>query len=457
MKKRLLSIGGVALAGIALASCSGGKITYTEITPESISEKGNTVSEVHIDLKGSYGREIKYDLNNQMKFSEVAEALEGSFSNYVGDEISAYSYSYKKADDYTSENDYEFKSSVGFIPKGKETVKSESYSSLEEYKKVTTADKSTTTRVYKSSLMYQKNDSSTSNSNTSTVYKYEVKNAKDYKITSGDVVEEDMKYAYSSSTEMNGSAKSKKENGTTTTSSSKSYYISASEKSTDTDYDKVYESYDIENKDEVTYEISSTHGINVNTFSSSYSVSISSAYNANLDDLYTTSYELTDKYIILKGDCNFTQEVYEKAYAKAVAKHLLPSSAQIKDELNALIEGEYKGSKSSCELWIKYDKKSIGFAYYKLDYTTNYNISRQYEASDFTSEFGYDAEAKYAYDYKDLVGKQFNKKGKSSSVLTISTSENGFDDKTNKLFTNCEKDNDYKDLKFVAVDDNYLF
>ena len=113
MKKRILSICGVALVGITLASCGKGGITYSEIKVNTPSEKGNAVESVEVTTTGAYGREITYSLNNKMTPEEVIDALSGSFSAYLPLKENAYNYSYKQISNYTAENDYGVDSNYG--------------------------------------------------------------------------------------------------------------------------------------------------------------------------------------------------------------------------------------------------------------------------------------------------------------------------------------------------------
>lgn len=454
MKKRLLPICSIALVGIVLASCGGntntGNISYTKIHPEALSDKGNSVTHVNIVASGStYGLTYNYDLDNQMKFDEVAEELSGDFYNYVGNDVSAYSYSNKIIKDYTIENDYKFINSIGFVPMDKEVVKSELYESSELYRKRTSSNGTTTTRAYQRNLEYLSADLLDSSENVNSVTKIETKSAKEYSYTSGIPTIEEMKYAYSLENDTTMDAKSQTNKGNANTYISKSYYIGAKEQSDYKNYDKTFISYDKANEETVSYTISLDYGLNLKEFSANYGITIRDIYNSSFPDLYTTSYELTENYIILKTFCNFTKEVYDKAYSNADSKYISPSSSQIEEELKTLIDGEYKGSKSNCELWLKYNSESIKIAYYNADFTTNYNINKQYEESDFTSQSGYYPVQKYVYEYKDLVGKQYTKKGKASNSITISISEKGFEDKINNLFSSCEKNNQYKDLNFI--------
>ena len=146
------------------------------------------------------------------------------------------------------------------------------------------------------------------------------------------------------------------------------------------------------------------------------------------------------------------EEIYDKADSNAFDKYKTPTISQIKDEIKSLTDGEYKNSKSSYELWLKYNYSSIKLAYYKADVITNYNLTKTYEESDFTSQEGYDSSAKYLYDYKDLIGKKCIKKGKTTKQIIFSIADNGFEDKISNLLSSCEKNNEYKDLKFIAVD-----
>lgn len=466
MKKRLLSICGVAVAGLALASCSGNSnISYSEMVVNTPSEKGSAVDTVSVKDVNDWVEEVNISINNKMTFAEIVTALkENSYTNFVGKDTIAYNYSLKTISDYTAENDYTF-NEFGFFAKGKENVKAESYTSSETYLKKDLEEdtKNGTYRTYKSSLSYQKSNRSENDMSENSLVKLETKQAKEYKYNETSTeTSEDLKYAYYSNQEYAADANAKRTKMSGSSSVISSYYVSGSEKSTEEDYGGKYTAYDPFKEENVSYTIDASYGMNININGTFDNVDVTELFNSNITDLYTTSYELTDKYIILKSDFNFTEEVYTKAYGKATLSSLSSLSltvdgAKLKEEIDKLMASEYKGSTTSYEVWLKYDESSIAFAYYKCEETTCYNIDKTYEESDFTSTLGYDAETKYTKDYKDLVGKKYVKKGKTTKTIKRSTSDAGYEDKINNLFSECQKDNDYKDLVFVKKLNSYNF
>jgi len=440
MKKRILSICGVALVGITLASCGKGGITYSEIKVNNPSEKGNAVESVEVTTKGAYGRDITYSLNNKMTPEEVIDALSGSFNAYLPIKESAYNYSSKQISNYTAENDYGVDSNYGYYLKGKETVNTEMYSSKEYYIK---SDSFNDQKIYKADANYVKTNNTRDNVTENTIIKSDAKKVNVFTSNeSNDVTEDTMKFASSTETETVVNSKATRASANGSQNSKESYYISASEKSTDDTYGYDYVGYDLKNEETVSYQISSNYGFESNMLSSDYfdtqSYRVSNFYNDEISNLYTFSYELTDKYIILKSDFNFTDEVYNAAFTKSL------TGSNLATELKTLMETDYKGSKSSYEIWLAYTEKSIGYAYYKADTLTNYNISKVYEKSDFL-EFEFEEN-----NYTDLIGKTYNKKGKVSETTIVSTLTDGYENKINDLFSYCEKNNDYKDIKFKA-------
>ena len=445
MKKRILSICGVALVGITLASCGKGGITYSEIKVNTPSEKGNAVESVEAKTTGAYGRDITYSLNNKMTPEEVIDALSGSFSAYLPLKENAYNYSYKQISNYTAENDYGVDSNYGYYLKGKETVNTEMYSSKEYYRKsdYIKSDSSTDPKIYKADANYVKTNNTRDNVTENTIIKSDAKKANVFTSNvSTDVTENTMKFASSIETETVVNSKATRGSANGSQNSKQSYYISASEKSTDDTYGYKYVGYDLKNEETVSYQIGAHYGFETNTLSednfATQSYRVSNFYNDEISNLYTFSYELTDKYIILKSDFNFTDEVYNAAFTKSL------TGSNLATELKTLMETDYKGSKSSYEIWLAYTEKSIGYAYYKADTLTNYNISKVYEKSDFL-EFEFEEN-----NYTDLIGKTYNKKGKVSETTIVSTLTDGYESKINDLFSYCEKNNDYKDIKFKA-------
>ncbi len=444
MKKRILSICGVALVGITLASCGKGGITYSEIKVNTPSEKGNAVESVEATTTGAFNRVITYSLNNKMTPEEVIDALSGSFSAYLPTKESAYNYSSKQISNYTAENDYGVDSNYGYYLKGKETVNTEMYSSKEYYiKSDSLSSTNPTSKIYKADVNYVKTNNTQDDKTVNSIIKSDAKKVNVFDSnTSNDVTERTMKFASSTETETVINSKATRGSANGSQNSKESYYISASEKSTDDTYGYKYVGYDLKNEETVSYQILSNYGFESNMLSSDYfdtqSYRVSNFYNDEISNLYTFSYELTDKYIILKSDFNFTDEVYNAAFTKSL------TGSNLATELKTLMETDYKGSKSSYEIWLAYTNNSIGYAYYKADTLTNYNISKVYEKSDFL-EFEFEEN-----NYTDLIGKTYNKKGKVSETTIVNTLTDGYENKINDLFSYCEKNNDYKDIKFKA-------
>ena len=444
MKKRILSICGVALVGITLASCGKGGITYSEIKVNTPSEKGNAVESVEAKTTGAFNRVITYSLNNKMTPEEVIDALSESFSAYLPTKESAYNYSSKQISNYTAENDYGVDSNYGYYLKGKETVNTEMYSSKEYYIKSDSLNSTNpTSKIYKADANYVKINNTQDDKTVNSIVKSDAKKVNVFDSnTSNDVTERTMKFASSTETETVINSKATRGSANGSQNSKESYYISASEKSTDDTYGYKYVGYDLKNEETVSYQILSNYGFESNMLSSDYydtqSYRVSNFYNDEISNLYTFSYELTDKYIIVKSDFNFTDEVYNAAFTKSL------TGSNLATELKTLMETDYKGSKSSYEIWLAYTNNSIGYAYYKADTLTNYNISKVYEKSDFL-EFEFEEN-----NYTDLIGKTYNKKGKVSETTIVSTLTDGYENKINDLFSYCEKNNDYKDIKFKA-------
>ncbi len=443
MKKRILSICGVALVGITLASCGKGGITYSEIKVNNPSEKGNAVESVEAKTIGPFGREITYSLNNKMTPEEVIAALTvvSSISAYLPTTENAYNYSYKQISNYTAENDYGVDSNYGYYLKGKETVNTETYSSKEYYRKSSSSNDETS-KYYKADANYVKTNNTRDNVTENTIIKSDAKKVNVFTSNeSTDVRETTMKFASSTETETVINSKATRGSANGSQNSKESYYISASEKSTDDTYGYDRVGYDLKNEETVSYQIARNYGFETNTSStddfSIQSYNLSYFYNDEISNLYTFSYELTDKYIIVKSDFNFTDEVYSAAYNKSL------TGSNITTELKTLMETDYKGSKSSYEIWLAYTEKSLGYAYYKKDVVTNYNISKIYDKSDFNDEFEEN-------NYTDLIGKTYNKKGKVSETTIVSTLTDGYESKINDLLSYCEKNNDYKDITFKA-------
>lgn len=429
MKKRILTLCGVGIASIALASCGGNKeITYEEESVVVPTEKGNKIDNLDKTYYPNKYSSFDLSINSNMSFLEVFKELGGLSYQINGTNNNIkYKNITKSVNKYEAINTFTFENSLGFIFKDKESTDNVNYSCTDLYYEKNTDYGNIKVNNYYSYLNYIKTKSSDDFETSNTLTKYSGQNAGYFESTKeNNVTIEKIKNASKTSNEINDEHKKSFSNDNINSNSNKKYYIEATEKSTDSNYDKEYvgRSNKIGN---IFYSISEEY---IGNSASSTYVSINSMFSFKLSSLYETSYELTDKYIILKSKCNFTDEIY--------------NMASNEDEINKLIQNDYKGSSSEYEIWILHTGNDLVFDYYKESINTVYNIDKIYEESDFASFSSYS----YTYGYEDYIGKKTVKKGNTLTYKEISTLDNTYNKKMNDLYAECEKDNAYKDVVF---------
>ncbi len=460
MKKRILALCGIGIVSIALASCGGNKeITYEEEKITVPTEKGNKVDNLNLIITNAWSA-YSIELNSTMSFSEVFEQLYGrSYQlNHTSDNRKFKNIN-KITKKYEASNTFTFDSNLGFIFTDNESVDNVSYSYFDICYEKNIDNKNMKINDYYSSLNYEKIKANDGNKNISSISMDIDKTAGCFESTvQNDVTTEKVKKASKTLEKISIQNESAFSNTNNNSSTNKKYFIEASEKSTDSNYG--YEYIGRSNKTgEVYYSISEEFIGNSGTNEDVY---ISYMFDANLSSLYEASYELTDKYIILKTKCDYTKEIDDIASRKVynVSKDQL--WGEKKKEILKLIENDYKGSSSEYEIWISHTGDNLYFDYYKASINTIYNIDRVYEESDFTSDPLYQSYLggyirTDPYGYKDYVGKKIVKKGNSSTYREMSTLEDNYDKKMNDLYAECEKDNAYKDLVFKPYYNPILF
>ena len=207
-------------------------------------------------------------------------------------------------------------------------------------------------------------------------------------------------------------------------------YINAQENSEEEYYNKPYSGYDPKTTNNVTYSISD----DTDSYRYSldlYEVSLDSFYNSDLKDYFTTSYELTDKYIILKSEHD-----YENILVSDNSK------LEIGKRNNDV-------TKASYELWIDYSDDNFGYVYYKGYEESKIIKSGIYQSSDFEN---YSSKAFYN-DLLEHVGESYRYEETYKEEREISTFALGNEaSKVNNFIEKAKKNNDYKNIKFYPFD-----
>ena len=423
MRKKLFGILGLsALAVLSLSSCDKEeKIEKLDVVQPT--EKGKTVDSIET---------TEISVNNKMTFAEIIESLSNSIDvvpnyNYYRSNLvekdNNVSSNYVNFDDKSSYGDY--KTSFAMVNSSSEYENTEC---IDFYNNKVVAENGYNVESYShnyfdsKSILKIDNNKSTRNDKNDTfqVTKYNTKqeNGVTYeKLERG--------YYYNNLHDIEAS------NGYTTIMKSKNgSYINAQENSEEEYYNKPYSGYDPKTTNNVTYSISD----DTDSYRYSldlYEVSLDSFYNSDLKDYFTTSYELTDKYIILKSEHD-----YENILVSDNSK------LEIGKRNNDV-------TKASYELWIDYSDDNFGYVYYKGYEESKIIKSGIYQSSDFEN---YSSKAFYN-DLLEHVGESYRYEETYKEEREISTFALGNEaSKVNNFIEKAKKNNDYKNIKFYPFD-----
>ena len=213
-----------------------------------------------------------------------------------------------------------------------------------------------------------------------------------------------------------------------------------------TDIDNIYKTYYGYDSDGEKYSYSL--GTFVNT-SRIFDYNISSInYDEEYDELYDNSFELTDKYIILKVKSKYTNYMFEDAIDQLTLetnKTFFDKSVVIQ-KLNKLIDECYTNTYSQTEIWIDYSNpydisddtvKKLTYGYYK-----------HVEKNNIKKKITYDVRyLDYYYPTisddlaKDLIGVESVFTYKSSYVEEIAVNKKSYNSKIKSVMKKCKNNN----------------
>ena len=196
-----------------------------------------------------------------------------------------------------------------------------------------------------------------------------------------------------------------------------------------------------------------TYGCNPLTYSSGDHTSISNGtllyVPETLRKYYEYSFELTDKYIIIKNKCNIAE--YMVNY---IAENAILDETRINEILKP-----YEGSYTYNEVWIDYknyeellsknlsSNPALSFAYYKVEYVDCRNDKGTWNAED----------NKYQLEMLqdlNLIGKEWTSKTNHKlqfEVYTIDVDDNTVNNKKNEFINNCKNNNFLDKYNFKKV------
>ncbi len=445
MKKALISLGALVFTGALLASCSTSSASSIKKP-----NKGKKVNEVSFKTYDGNYDYAELSFKSSDSFEDVMKALieMPSLSYTVQKDTSdeyRYAYTSKKISktDITSKNYYIASNGPTLAEKyaylSENSATEDVYineSSGESKEEVTVYEK----RTSKSNLKLKYGNYLESDSES-----YEAGRAGTKTITSVDGrVSERKVDGGRYRLENNKSTSNKIEGKTSGSVNNKDYeYLNGSEKATDDNYGKTYKGYD---------DSGNVYSYTYNTFlSSSFlsqyktkpslgisgsSVYLRSFYNEDFKDLYKGSVELTDKYIVLKFDTTYMYDIYADAARSASDKD------EVKTNYNKLINGDYKGSKASYEIWIDYvtevdDEGDVDLSYGYAKASTNVKLNRKAKYDDDYINDYHVSES----DAAIIKGKEYTLKGSMTQLMEIAINSNDYSKKIDSMKKLCKKNN----------------
>ena len=226
-------------------------------------------------------------------------------------------------------------------------------------------------------------------------------------------------------------------------------YFNKTEKSTDEDYAKRYYGYDKSGQ----YQSYKLLELGDYPYEIHDSITAYDLYDEDYKDLYEASFELTDKYIILKSKVNCTDAIASEAEAYFNRQGISATAEQFVSKINEIREEKYKGSYVEYEIWLSYfttfkdetDRHLITCDYYKKKEVTKVNYSGTYDDAYFEEhEITKDA-------VKDLAkGKKFTIKADGIETTEYAVSTKKFDNKIKNFKKKAEKNNIFKDMKMYV-------
>lgn len=457
MKKALISLGALVFTGALLASCSTSSASSIKKP-----NKGKKVNEVTFKAYNEDYDLTNFSIKSSDSFDDVMKELveiPRLYSTLIDEDD-------KEEFAFTSKNDY--KSSITatnyYVPYSENILYEKYFASSET---ISSDD------IYFQTLYNSSGEESTVYEKTYTKTTETTKRNK-YSETNSSTIEGGRagKTTYSASSisersvdggryrlENNKSTSNKIEGKESGSKSSKDYeYLNGTEKSTDDNYGKTYKGYDDSgNVYSYTYStfLSSNFLSSYKTKQSSVmpssAVYLSNYYNEDFKDLFKGSFELTDKYIVIKFDTTYLLNVYSEAVLDA------EDDAQVKSNYDKLIKGDYKGSKGSYELWIDYvtDVSDSGTTYLSYGYAkadTKIKINRKTTYDDDYINDYHISES----DAAIIKGKQYTIKGYITEYMEIAVNSNDYSKKIDSMKKLCKKNN-VLDKITMSVYDTGLF
>lgn len=456
MKKLCFSLGAILFSSVLLASCNAGSGIGVNKP-----KKGMPVDKVEF-LTGDYGAPIEISIRKSDSFEDVYNTLGNYYDiglltdiEYINSRKLAWSQKRSVKKDYKHTNYYREKQDI-IVKNYKNII---NYNTEED----SYFEGSFTPEVGSTNYKYENNyyNKKLSSMYTKITYdglaiKLDVKEEEgivgttiDKKSSNGKTRVVDVgnynisNYNYSDNTS---------ERKNTTKKSLKEYfYVNEYDNSNDPNYGSTYEGY---GKDDKYYSYSVANYFEGDMadrlFFYNNSVELSELYNTDYSELYTCSFELTDKYIILKSKTTFFEAIYDETIYYFTTMDITDyDSKDILNKMKDLYNNKYKGSYEERELWINYthiyenyeEYHQLTCDYYRDTVKYNENYDGIYDDEYFKLNLITDEDIK-----NKLKGLKYSVKSSSTESNEIAINTLSYNSKYNKMKNKCTKNNIYSKI-----------
>lgn len=427
MKKAIISLAALAFTGVVLASCSNSSIKAPK--------KGKAVESIELTKDNN-----TISFNKSDSFDDVFEKIYHATYGRVFLKAEEESFSFKQIETLKSvikktnsfDND---KDNIYDKVKleNSANISNEVYAKMHQENENDISAELYTYEGKKSSIKvsYDKYKEATKENSKDIVAGYMKFKDNKYSIDGGKYVKNSETYTYNEN-HMYNKDKVNDEEYT---------YLNDSITVTPPDYSDLSKNY-VAYKGDKKYSYNYSNYLPVESYqSNNYSLYLGEFYEDEYKDFYETSFELTDKEIILKTKTHLTYDLFNYYYEK---KDRTKSTKTEDEDLQDIIDNEYKGSYIQREIWISYDTDFDGFTY---SYFSEEGVSKTNIEFEWTKEYIETLNSnKLITDA--YIGKKYTEKGNSKATRKIIATSTNYNKKIDSFIKKAKKNNAFEGLHF---------
>ena len=466
MKKRLFTVSLFAIGALALASCGNASNSNSvKVNPayENETTKGNSVDSVTFNKMDNQGEVKQVTISKDDKYADVCDKLARTVFNVENNNVDFHPYveTFNMEDVRESTNYYCNKmvqDSDGYCHQEDELTYGDIKNSYNVSATSTVYKQCNDEKFYLGDSVYNYNtDYNLASGNVSLSDKKEELNVGQYiKYSGSTVTEGSVEYASNRKNDCFDKFSGFSFSDDSTTSDFKSIYYKTDWADSESYLDRnrlkaenkdIYFNVDSLFKNEVRTQVSECYTSNY--YGNLYVIDIMTGdlgfVPEKYQKYYELSFELTDKYIIIKNKINTSsyalQEIIEMGMDDSQAEALLK---------------KFDGSYTYKEIWIDYKEKvvdsecaSLGYAYGKIDYVSDDKASGIWNKD----ENYYLIDSKSLEDL-GLIGKTWTQEKKTEyhyEAYIVDIDDNTINTKKTEFINNCKKDNFLDKYNFTNV------